>query len=241
MDGYVGKIVSGAEFKKLAAEANWTLVKYFASNNFSKPQPEHFGYSYKVGLNQIPEDEVNLNPKRGCSGGGLHFTYVKSYNWINYYWFAVTVPDNAQVLFERNKKFKTDKLIILDEIHPTEAMYLEVVKRDGSYLRYIRKQTEAMCLAAAKSGVNCLRYMQFQTEEICLITIRRYKLALRDVKKQNKTICMAAVQNYGLAIQYVNKLTPELEEAAIKQNAEVADLLIIMKSAGQACYACNIF
>jgi hypothetical protein len=132
MNDYVGKIVSGAEFKKLMNKTGWELVKYLASNDFSKPQAKHHNFHYKFGLNEV--QEVQLNPKYECSAGGLYFTYIESYTWINYYWFEVTVPDDARVLFESDKKFKTDKLILLEEIHPTEDMYLNVVKYNGSYM-----------------------------------------------------------------------------------------------------------
>ena len=147
MTGCTGKIVSGAEFKRLIAETNWTLVKYLESDDFSQPQPEHHDFHYKYGLNQIPEDNVCLDPKNECSAGGLYFTYIESREWVRRHWFAVTVPDDARVLFE-NMKFKTDKLLILNEIYPTDEMCIAAVLHDGDNVRNIKNQTEKICLAA---------------------------------------------------------------------------------------------
>jgi hypothetical protein len=230
MTGCTGKIVSGAEFKRLIAETNWTLVKYLESDDFSQPQPEHYNFHYRFGLNQIPEDNVCLDPKNECSAGGLYFTYIESREWVRRHWFAVTVPDDARVLFE-NMKFKTDKLLILNEINPTEDMYLKVVRRNAENIKYVPFPTEEMCLTAVRQHGQTLRYIKNQTEAICLAAVQQSGCALSYVKKQTEAICLAAVQQNRRAIQYVESPTKEMWQVA-KDTAPTLSCL------WETCYLC---
>lgn len=109
------KIISGKEFKELANKMGWTLVKYLHSNNLEIPQSSYGGnFHYKYGLNKPTYVEIDLYTS--CCGGGLYFTYLESEYHKRDFKFSVTVPDDARVLLESGRKFKTDKLIILKEI-----------------------------------------------------------------------------------------------------------------------------
>ena len=49
-----------------------------------------------------------------------------------------------------------------------ERKDLEMVKKDGYDLRYVKNQTEQVCLAAVKQNGWALQYVKNQTESICL-------------------------------------------------------------------------
>ena len=220
MMSHVGEIVDGATFKKLIAKSCWTLVKYLKSNDFSQPQSAHGGFHYKFGLNEISEEEVKLDPTNECSAGGLYFTYIESYKWLNYYWFAVTVPDDAQVLFESSKKFKTDKLILLEEIQPTEDMYLKAVLKNGINIKFINEPTDVVSFAAVQQNGYAISYIKDQTEEICLAAVQRDCYALQFVEMQTEKICLAAVQRHGYTLKYVKQQTEAICLAAVRENSE---------------------
>ncbi len=210
-------ILSGAEFKDLALANSWTLVKYLNSNDFTKPQEKHHNYHYQLGLNIIPKNKVNLDLENQCSAGGLYFTYLESAKWINYHWFIVTVPDDAQVLIESREKFKTDKLILLNEIEQISYLCLEAVKRNPTTLYYVKEQTLEICLKAVKRDPETLCYVKEQTQEICLEAVKRDAMALQHVKEQTREICLEAVRRFGPALQHVEEQTREICLEAVKE------------------------
>lgn len=83
------------------------FVKFINKNN------NHFGFSYKIGLNQ---DTNKFNPTGSCRGGGLYFTnYQNAENWMHYgiILAPVILCKDAQYYIEPcGTKYKTDKFYI---------------------------------------------------------------------------------------------------------------------------------
>ena len=75
-----------------------------------------------------------------------------------------------------------------------ELKDLEMVKKDGYALKFVKNQTEEICLAAVKQNCSALEYVKNQTEEMCLVAVNRYSLAFMYVKKQTEQVCLAAVK-----------------------------------------------
>ena len=61
---------------------------------------------------------------------------------------------------------------------------LEVVKRNGHALQYVKDQTEEICLEAVKQDGHALYYVKDQTEEICLEAVKQDRNALQFVKRK---------------------------------------------------------
>jgi hypothetical protein len=215
-------VVSGKEFNRI------NLDKVFIK--LTNESENHNGFKFETGLNQ---DTIPFNPKGRCKAGGIYFCeYEKMGRWLKYrgeqmiYYRYVRVPDDAKVYIEKDK-YKTDKLILTErkEIKEiidmmTEEMLLDIVKRDGYALEYIKNQTERICLEAVRNRGLALEYVIDQTKEICIIAVGRNGLALDYVKDRTPEICMAAVKQNGWALQYVKEenQTEEICIAAVQQD-----------------------
>jgi transposase len=58
---------------------------------------------------------------------------------------------------------------------------LEMVKKDGCVLRYVKKQTPELCLAAVKQNGWIIQHIKEQTLEICLAAVQQNRWALQFV------------------------------------------------------------
>ncbi len=116
----------------------------------------HYNYHYKLGLNIIPPKKVKLDIANPCSAGGLYFTYSTSGGWYKNHCFDVFIPNDAQVIIEKDNKFKTDKLVILNEV--SDKWYCDHIQFNLNWLKNIKNQTQEVCtLAVRESSQICQR------------------------------------------------------------------------------------
>jgi len=231
LDQYVGKVLSGEELVKLLD--GMLLVKFMNNDDV------HHGMTYQTGLNT---DILEFNPNGKCSEGGLYFTTLSDmYNHITSYgdyMRYVTLPDDAEIYVEKNKmKSKqiilSEKVLIKDFIsnmirqhHVTKDDFLERVKQNGHFLKYIDQQlrTNEIMLEAIKKNGYALQYIdqQFRTNEIMLEAIKQNGNALDYIDEEFRTheIMLEAVKQNGNALYHIDQQfrTNEIMLEAVKQN-----------------------
>ena len=125
------------------------------------------------------------------------------------------VPRDASLIretlfYDRCKLLCKDKYNVVKYINEQ----IEIVKRDGLALAYVKYQTPEICLAAVRRNGLALIYMNRQTPEICLAAARQNGLALMYANNQTPEICLAAVKQNKNALTYSNYQTPEICLAA---------------------------
>lgn len=115
---------------------------------------------------------------------------------------------------------------------------LEVLRHNGSELRFLQDQTQEQCLTAVQTHGSNLAYVKNRTPEVCMAAVQNDGSALRYVIHQTPELCWAAVNKSGLYLRYVypENRTPELVQAAQKdierhENAK--------KSIGDVLRMCN--
>ena len=60
---------------------------------------------------------------------------------------------------------------------------LEMVKRNGMALRFVKEQTPEICLAAVQQDGLALKYVKEQTPEICSAAVKQNSKAHKYVRK----------------------------------------------------------
>jgi len=169
---YVGKVISGEEFKRLFPQLVNNLYKLTAYNE------NHNGLQFKTGINV---DRVEFNPNDECLPGGIYFIEENEiYKWLAYkgkfmhYCRKVVLLDDSKIYIERNK-FKADKIkleervkIVDMDIWNNENCCLKAVNHDGTNISIIKKPTEAVQLAAVKQNVNAFEYIENPVESVIL-------------------------------------------------------------------------
>jgi hypothetical protein len=121
---------------------------------------------------------------------GLYFCekqYIVFYIWLYNREMnirKVTIPNDARINVIKegvNKMFKTDKIILGEEISLTDffsnqpyEFNLAAVKRDGMILQYINtpNQTEDICLAAVTQNTDAIQYVITKTPEIYKVVVK---------------------------------------------------------------------
>lgn len=82
----------------------------------------HFDFQYKFGLN-ILNGKLNTNPEMPVGDGGLYYCKIEeldSHIYRGDMLCVVEIPEDAIVIplqFDKNKYFRTDKLILTDKIY----------------------------------------------------------------------------------------------------------------------------
>ena len=107
-----------------------------------------------------------------------------------------------------------------EEQNNSSLIYLSVVKQNGHFLEYIKKQTPELCRLAIQQDSVCIAYVKEQTPELCLEAVKDDGYNLKYVKEQTPEICLSAVKQEPLSLRFVNEQSPDVCIAAIKQNVE---------------------
>ncbi|MCC0681848.1 MULTISPECIES: DUF4116 domain-containing protein [unclassified Clostridioides] len=140
----------------------------------------------------------------------------------------LTQKEIKAIYLEYLKKTECDLSIVEDQA----IMYLEIVKLNGRFLKYIKNQTEGICLEAVKNYGPALKYVRWnklsnnRNEKLYECSSNRVKYfhaKLNKIKnkfssKENERICLEAVRQNALALKYVNKQTEPICMEALKQN-----------------------
>ncbi len=101
----------------------------------------------------------------------------------------------------------------------TYAESLEVLKNNGSELRFLQDQTQEQCLTAVQTHGSNLAYVKDRTPEVCMAAVQNDGSALQYVVRQTPELCRAAVNKSGLNLLYVypeNRTSELLGQAAQK-------------------------
>ena len=201
------------------------FIKEIKTNTFMKclnNTHNHYGIQYDIGLNQ---DTQPFNPY-SFGKGGLHFTTDEDIVHFTNYGVNIAIIELCQdalfsIVSKNPIKFKTNKFIIKEIIHQTEAFCKLAVQRYGNALQFVENQTEEICKLAVQSDGNALEYVQNQTEEICKLAVQNNGASLRFVKNQTEEMCKLAVMNHLYAIEYVQNQTEDICKLAVEHNAFV--------------------
>jgi hypothetical protein len=212
------QLLTGVEFnKRYRSKQKGETYEFSQFIKLTNELEVHNGYEFKTGLNI---DTVPFDPQHRCDAGGLYFTLLNDLShWLHYndktmfYVRSVTIPDDAQVLVEKDK-CKADRLILGDRIPIDDldvwsdtAYCLQAVKLNGWALQYVKNQTKEICLAACKQNGWTLQHVNdsLLTEEMCLEACKLDGHALQHVKQSLQTpeMCIAAIKKTGAAMQYV--------------------------------------
>lgn len=108
------------------------------------------------------------------------------------------------------------------------STWLDIVKRNGRYLRFIKEseQTEDVCIAAIRQNPAAFYYVIEKTPNICLALVSTAGWYLQFVKEQTVAICIAAVENDVTAFQFVKEQTPNICLAAVMNAGYLLELVI---------------
>lgn len=216
------KIYTGTQFK--SKYPNYQFVKLTNKSEI------HHSFKFKSGLNI---DAKPFNPTGQCRAGGIYFTNIEYLGmWLEYnknimfYCRYVTLPDDA-IIYEENKAFKADKLILSDriEIGSLEVWYDEIfclksIENKLYALKYFQIQTPAICLSIISKYPDYLKKVKIQSKDICQMAVGLNGLLLEFVKVQDYDICLIAIKQNAKAIKYINEhfLTKEISLIAVKQD-----------------------
>jgi len=215
----------------------------------SKKLTDKYGFPYQMGLNEC---EVTSGLADEFSDEGLQFyteqNFINAYTEYSGLIAVLRIPEDTKV-YHFNHVSKAARIYI-EQIIPLAEwdkwsdvdFCLDVCKRHGLalkfvknqtpeicqaavesfplVLKYVREQTPELCLTACKKFGTSLQFVKNQTEEICLAAVRQNAYALCYVKEQDTNICLEAVRQNGLTLQFVQNQTEEICLAAVSQDWE---------------------
>ena len=92
--------------------------------------------------------------------------------------------------------------LVKKEINKRIDFYVNIVKKDWSYLAQIEEQTPEICLEAVNQNGLALKHVKNQTPDICLAAVMQCESALSYVIMQTPDICIAAVTVLGRLYVY---------------------------------------
>ena len=118
------KVLSGKEFNAHCVQNGLKLYKALHSNM------THYKFRYQIGLNCLRD---HFNPYGECEPGGLYFADQHHiFRWLNTgsHLATVTIPDDAQVCFQKDK-YKADKMIISPPEH-IDGLLMKKLVQDGA-------------------------------------------------------------------------------------------------------------
>jgi len=185
-------ITTGKYIKKYAEARGWKFVKFFGA-----------------------KEDVDAR-------GGV-FTSIngREYNSdVDEYAYWITVPDEAEVIFNKDENEFVASQIFLDR-EWTEEEYLRYLYLNGSWFKYAPIQTPEICLEAVQTNPWALQFVEEQTREICLAAVEQNGYTLQFVEHQTSEICLAAIKDIPASLEYVKNITFELALDAMRRDSSV--------------------
>jgi len=107
--------------------------------------------------------------------------------------------------------------LILNQ-HPSEAIQLAAVKKDGLAIKYLKNPSEAIQLAAVQQDGLAIKYLKNPSEAVQLAAVQNYGRAIRYLKNPSEAVQLAAVQQNGYAIEWIKNPSEVIQLAAVQQN-----------------------
>jgi len=110
--------------------------------------------------------------------------------------------------------FSSDKSIqfVLRNIkNVNNNTYIKLLKTNGMYLNYIKKQTEEMCVVAINHSIHAINCVNEKTENILKLMLSKDGLYLDYIDNQTIEMCEIAVKQNKNAIKYVDTSIYEKE------------------------------
>jgi len=107
--------------------------------------------------------------------------------------------------------------LILNQ-HPSEAIQLAAVKKDGLAIKYLKNPSEAIQLAAVQQDGLAIKYLKNPSEAVQLAAVQNYGRAIRYLKNPSEAVQLAAVQKNGLVIEYIKTPTEAVQLAAVQKH-----------------------
>lgn len=123
-----------------------------------------------------------------------------------------------------------------------EETYLEIIRKNGLMIQYVKEQTEELCIEAIKQNWLAISHIKNLTEKICIEAIRQEPTAIEKIPNiyRSKTVCREAIVRKpelfsilsdpdkdltylaisldGTNIRYVKNPTEEMQIMAVRQN-----------------------
>ena len=190
--------------------------------DFSYDNLNYCDFIFDVGLN-VAIMKFNDILSRGC------FNFCEESNCHLYYneygtkVALIEIPDDARIHIDEYN-FHADRVIIKEIINFIDLgddFWINIVKKNGLMIKYIKDQTEEICKLAVQEDANALPYVKKQTEEICKLAVQRNGEALKYVKEQTEEICILAVKKDANILPYVKEQTEEICKVAVQQDGNV--------------------
>lgn len=123
-----------------------------------------------------------------------------------------------------------------------EETYLEIIRKNGLMIQYVKEQTEELCIEAIRQNWLSISYIKNLTENMCIEAVRQDPLAIEKIPNiyrsqlvcreaivqkpelfsiltaPNKDLCYLAISLDGTNIRYIKNPTEEMCVMAVKQN-----------------------
>lgn len=102
---------------------------------------------------------------------------------------------------------------------------IELLRRDGGFIRLFQNQTEEMQLTAVKDRPRMLPVLKKPSKKVQLAAVKEWGSMLKHIENQTEEIQLAAVKNDGLSIKYVKNPSEKVKLAAVKEDGNALDLI----------------
>lgn len=123
-----------------------------------------------------------------------------------------------------------------------EETYLDIIRKNGMMIQYVKEQTEELCIEAIKQNWRSITLIKHLTENICLEAVKQEPMAIEKIPNiyrsqlvcrealvrkpiifslltdPNKDLCYLAISLDGTNIRYIKNPTEEMSVMAVKQN-----------------------
>lgn len=122
---------------------------------------------------------------------------------------------------------KTDILIfsiIMYEVFgdiSSEKIIINRLRREGTFLRYIKNPTQKMIWTAVMSDGNALQWVNNPSKELIHRTVKKWPLAIQFVREQDENMQLSMLSNYPWAFGYLINPSERVIEYAVAHNGSV--------------------
>ena len=123
-------------------------------------------------------------------------------------WIEAEQIDYVKQNYENTKRIK----------HPSEAVQLAAVQRDGWAIQYIENPPEEVQLAAVQQNGAAIYWIINPSLEVQLAAVQQNGYAIQYITNPTIPVQLAAVQRNGQAIKYITDPTIPVQLAAVQQD-----------------------
>jgi len=141
------------------------------------------------------------------------FTYDEIYNTIS----TLLETKSPETILEILKK---DGRVLQFIKNQTREMCIVACQYDGWALEFVNEQTEEICIIACESDSYMLNFVDNLTDEIRLAACRHDGKTLSVIKNQTEEMCIVACRQNGMTLKFVNNQNEKTCIEAIKNNKD---------------------